>query len=179
MLFRSTSNLKSGTLVTTIGPATGTGAATDTELATAKAIRTQLDTKQDKVTTATENNIATWNASGNTKDSNKSFTTTVAATGSTSDNKIPTESAVRTAITNAVSGIKFTATNPALTVTGGVCTWSITNTLADADVQCIVKEVSTGEEVEVSITYSASTITIKMNSDADISSGVYKAVIIG
>lgn len=174
----TTTNFKSGTVVTTIGPATGTGAATDTELATAKAVRTELDDKQDKVSTATENNIATWNTSGNTKDSGKTFTTTIAATGSTSDNKIPTESAVRTAITNAVPTTKFVSTNPALTPTGGVCTWSITNSFNDADVICVVKEVSTGEEVEVEKIYAAATITIKMNADTSISAGVYKAVVV-
>jgi len=44
----TTSNFKSGTVVTSIGPASGTGAATDTELPTAKAVRTELDGRKAK-----------------------------------------------------------------------------------------------------------------------------------
>lgn len=39
----TTSNFKSGTVVTSIGPASGTGAATDSELPTALAVRTEMD----------------------------------------------------------------------------------------------------------------------------------------
>lgn len=74
---------------------------------------------------------------------------------------------------------KITATNPALTATGGVCTWTISNTLATADVQVTVKEVATNDEVETSITTTASNIVIKMNSTNNITAGTYKAVIIG
>ena len=169
-------NFKSGVVQTSVR---NSSTATDTTLATEKAVRTELDTKQDRDTDAVQNNIAKFDNNGTTVDSGKAFTTTVSAAGSTSDDLIPTEAAVRTAINSAITGTKFTATNPALTVSGGVCTWNITNTLGDADVQCVVKEVSTGEEVEVSTTYGASTITVKMNSDADISAGAYKAVIMG
>ena len=58
--------------------------------------------KQDKVTTAIENNIATWDNKGNTKDSGKSFTTSIDTT-TPSDEKIPTEKAVTTAISNALT----------------------------------------------------------------------------
>ena len=103
-----------------------TGSTDDDSIPTESAVRTAIDTvnsatsdlagrmttaesdidalesnKQDKVTTATENNITTWNAAGQTKDSGKAFTTTVRATGSTDDDSIPTESAVRAAITTA------------------------------------------------------------------------------
>lgn len=74
---------------------------------------------------------------------------------------------------------KITATNPALTATGGVCTWTISNTLATADVQVTVKEVATNDEVETSITTTASNVVIKMNSTNNITAGTYKAVIIG
>ena len=79
----------------------------------------------------------------------------------------------------ATSTQKLTATNPALTATGGVCTWTISNTLATADVAVIVKEVATNEEVETEVTSTASNVVIKMNSTANISSGTYKAIIIG
>ena len=175
----TTSNLKSGTLVTTIGPASGTGAATDTHLASEKAIRTELNKKQDTVTTATENNIASWNASGNTKDSGKGFTTTVAETGSTSDNKIPTETAVRSAITTATSGMlqKTTANNPALTASGGLCTWTVTSSITDPIIS--IREVATGAEVECDITYGSGSITVKINSSSNIAANTYKAVVIG
>lgn len=74
---------------------------------------------------------------------------------------------------------KFTATNPALTVSSGVCTWTITNTLANADVQVIIREVSSNQEVVAGVTTTASTITIKMNSASNIEANTYKAVIIG
>lgn len=74
---------------------------------------------------------------------------------------------------------KLTATNPALTATGGVCTWTISNTLATADVIVTLKEVSTNDEVEASVTTTSSNVVIKMNSTSNISANTYKAVIIG
>ena len=74
---------------------------------------------------------------------------------------------------------KITATNPALTPSGGVCTWTITNSLAIADVQVIIREVSSNQEVVAGVTTTASTITIKMNSASNIAANTYKAVIIG
>ena len=59
---------------------------------------------------------------------------------------------------------KFTVQNTALTQTSGVCTWTITNTLGTADVQVIIREVSSNQEVVAGVTTTASTITIKMNS---------------
>ncbi len=79
----------------------------------------------------------------------------------------------------ATSTQKLTATNPALTATGGVCTWTISNTLATADVAVIVKEVATNEEVETEVTSTTSNVVIKMNSASNIASGTYKAIIIG
>lgn len=169
-----TSNFKSGVMQTSVR---AKSSASDTSIASEKAVATALEGKQATVTTATENNIATWNASGNTKDSGKAFTTTIDVTPNASDNKIPTEAAVRTALNGKVQLI--TATNTALTPAGGVCTWSISNTLGTADVICSVKEVSTGEEVYANVTYGASTITIKMNSSSNIAANTYKAVILG
>ena len=70
-------------------------------------------------------------------------------------------------------------TNPALTASSGICTWTISNTLNNADVICSVREVATGEEVFASVTYSSSNIVIKINSASNIAAGTYKAVIIG
>ena len=59
------SNFKSGTVVTSIGAATGTGAATDSELPTALAVRTLVDaTAASGVHTYTEDNAAITPVSG-------------------------------------------------------------------------------------------------------------------
>ena len=74
---------------------------------------------------------------------------------------------------------KITANNGALTATSGVCTWTITNTLATADVLVQVIESATNTQVMTDVTVEASTITIKINSASDISANTYKAIIIG
>ena len=99
------------------------------------------------------------------------------ATAGTNTTQIATTAFVQSAIANA--SLTLALNNPALTQSGGVCTWTITNTLNNADVICSVREVSTGEEVGVNITYTASTITIKINSSSNISAGTYRAVVIG
>lgn len=73
----------------------------------------------------------------------------------------------------------FHASNPALTASGGVCTWSITNTLGTKYVQVHVYEESTGDEVMTSVTTASGTITIKINSASNISASTYFAVIVG
>lgn len=78
-----------------------------------------------------------------------------------------------------IGNCNLAANNPALTQSGGVCTWEITNTLNNADVICSVREVGSGEEVYASVKYSASKITIKINSASNIAAGTYRAVIIG
>lgn len=79
----------------------------------------------------------------------------------------------------ATSAQKLTATNPALTASGGVCTWTITNTLATADVQVKVYLVSSDEEYVVDVNAAAEVVVIKMNSASNIAAGTYRAVIIG
>ena len=64
------------------------------------------------------------------------------------------------------------------------CSWTpiIPNcslTLSNADVQVIIREVSSNQEVVAGVTTTASTITIKMNSASNIAANTYKAVIIG
>lgn len=78
-----------------------------------------------------------------------------------------------------INGVTYkqVETNPALTATGGVCTWTISTTITDAIVS--VKEIATGDEVIVGITHGSGTITITMNSASNIASGTLKAVIIG
>lgn len=101
-------------------------------------------------------------------------TTAEVSTG-TNDTKIVTPLKLATY----VSGMAkvSTATNPALTASGGVCTWIISSTPTNALVS--VYEVSSGNLVFTEITLGSGSITIKMNSTSNISAGTYKAVIIG
>lgn len=73
----------------------------------------------------------------------------------------------------------FHANNGALTASGGVCTWTITNSLATKYVQVHVYEESTGDEVMTSVTTTSGTITIKINSTSNIAANTYFAVIVG
>lgn len=103
--------------------------------------------------------------------------TSVRATSSASDTAIVSEKAVASAL--ALKTGKLTATNPALTPVGGVATWTISNTLANADVVVMIKEVATGDEIIAEVVVSSSNVVIKMNAGATIAEGLYKAVIIG
>ena len=98
--------------------------------------------------------------------------TTVGSTGS--DSSIPTEQAVR----EAISATKATFTNPALSVSGGQVTWTISTALSP-NCTVSVRETSSGAEVYTDVTYGNGSITIKMNSGSDISSGVYTAIVVG
>ena len=73
----------------------------------------------------------------------------------------------------------YTATNPALTQTSGICTWTVTHNLG-ANVIVSVYEVSSNEEVIVTVAKTSSTVaTIKINSTANITAGTYRVVVIG
>ena len=98
--------------------------------------------------------------------------TTVGSTGA--DTSIPTEQAVR----EAINATKATFTNPALTASGGVCTWTITTDLSPNCI-CNIKETSGGAEVYCEVTYGSGSITVKMNSASNISAGTYTAVVLG
>lgn len=98
--------------------------------------------------------------------------TSVGSTGA--DTSIPTEKAVRSAI----SATKVTATNPALTSSGGICTWTVT-AANSPDVSCVVRETSGGAEVLCDVTYGSGSVTIKINSSSNISAGTYTAVVLG
>ena len=73
---------------------------------------------------------------------------------------------------------KATFTNGALTASSGVCTWTISSTLAP-DCICTIRETSGGAEVLCDVSYGSSTITIKINSTSNISAGTYTATVIG
>lgn len=80
----------------------------------------------------------------------------------------------------ATSVQSYNATNPALTVTGGICTWSVTHNLNNSSVAVHLYEVSTGDEVmfDRAIT-SANVVTIKILASANITAGTYKVVVLG
>ena len=100
-------------------------------------------------------------------------TTGISPASSASDTALVTEKAVA----SFVEGKKITATNSALTPVSGVVTWSITNSLATADVFVSVVEVATNQEVVVDIAKTASAVTISFNASAEVASGTYKAII--
>lgn len=74
--------------------------------------------------------------------------------------------------------IKFSTQNPVLTQAGGICTWTIPNSLATADVTVSIVQVADGEEVYADITKTASNIVIKIVA-ASLLVNTYRATIIG
>lgn len=78
----------------------------------------------------------------------------------------------------ATSTQKLTAYNPALTASSGVCTWTISNTLATADVVVMVKN-SSNKKVNCGIEATSSNIVITFNSNDNITANSFKATIIG
>lgn len=178
----ATGNFKSGVIVTSVG---ATGA--DTSLPTEKAVRSAITTATTNMVTTT----GTQTLTNKTIDADDNtiqdlavanfktgvVQTAVRASSSASDSCLATEKAIATAVEAAAH--KITATNPSLTASGGVCTWSISNTIASADVICSIREESTGNEVMCDITYGASTITVKINSTSNIAASTYKAIVIG
>lgn len=99
----------------------------------------------------------------------------IRAVSSASDTCVVTEKA----IANAAYITKFSTNNPSLSSTGGVCIWTISNTLGSTDVGVFVREISSNEIVQCEVTQTASTITIKINSTSTIPSGTYSAIVIG
>ena len=73
----------------------------------------------------------------------------------------------------------FAVTNPALTVSGGVCTWSVTNSIGTKDVQVMFYRESDGARIETYYEVGTSTITVKFNATANITAGTYRAVVTG
>lgn len=76
---------------------------------------------------------------------------------------------------------RYKVTNPALTPSGGICTWTIQSTSFGNDdgtfATCTLRD-STGNEVVADVKYETNTITIKINSATTIAAGAYTAIII-
>lgn len=112
---------------------------------------------------------------------NSGITSTLVTQITTNQNNITTIngqiSTINTTLATKIS--KFTATNPTLTTSGGVCTWSIVNSFATNEVQVQIFRVSDGVQVMTEVDASASTIVVKFNSSSNITAGIYRAVVQG
>lgn len=97
-------------------------------------------------------------------------------TTGTNDTKIVTPLKMATYVSGMAK--KSTYTNSALTASGGICTWTISDAKSP-DCMCTVRETSGGAEVLCDVTYGSGSITIKINSANNISAGTYTAVVIG
>ena len=74
----------------------------------------------------------------------------------------------------------FTATNPDLSVSGGVCTWNITNTaIGSKNVQVSYYREADGVEVKAYTKVTESTITASFNATTNIAAGTYRVVVVG
>lgn len=75
---------------------------------------------------------------------------------------------------------KRSFTNPSLTPSSGVCTWSISHDLATKDFTARVYDVSTGENVIMDIVATSTTsVSVQFNSASVVAAGTYCLVLIG
>jgi hypothetical protein len=75
---------------------------------------------------------------------------------------------------------KYAANNTAITVSGGVATWTVTHGLSTRDVNVQVYEVTGYAAVEVDVTRtSTSVVTLTWNSAANVSADTYRVVVTG
>lgn len=92
------------------------------------------------------------------------------------------DEAIKTSINNKANKTaigNYTAKNPALTASSGVCTWSVPHNIGKKVVFKIV-EVSTKEEIlATNIVTSDNALTIKFASSTNIAAGTYEIVVVG
>ena len=175
----------SGVVVDSTTGIAAVSSASDSKLVSEKAAATSLATKQALVASATNNDIATLDANGQTKDSGKAFVTTLGpatGTGHATDAQIATADAVRAAIDAAAGAAAHKEVEhfdaDKATFANGQVTWSFDNPFADADVMVQIKQ-SDNEVVIADVDTDASTITITFNANAMPDDNAYKAVMIG
>jgi hypothetical protein len=74
----------------------------------------------------------------------------------------------------------YSESNPALTQSGGVCTWTVTHNLGSRNVEVKVYEISSWEEVVTSVALtSTNAVTVKLNSTSNITAATYQVVVAG
>lgn len=75
---------------------------------------------------------------------------------------------------------KYTASNPALTASGGICTWTVNHGKNNKYPLVQLYEISTGEMVIADVAaVSASQLKVLINSAANIAAGAYQIIVIG
>lgn len=75
---------------------------------------------------------------------------------------------------------KETYTNPALTPSSGVCTWTVDHTLSSRDFTVEIYDAATYKKVIMDVVHtSTSQLTIKFNSSSNVGAGTYKVVLVG
>jgi hypothetical protein len=178
------SNFKSGAIAATLS---GTATASATVFASEKAVADALAgavegmVTEDGAQTLTNKTIdADSNSISNLETDNFKagvVQTTVRDTATASDTALASEKAVAAAV--AALPHKFTAANGALTAAGGVCTWTIANSLATADVDVFIYRAADGTQVMTEVDVASDNIIVKFNSASDIAANAYKAVILG
>lgn len=162
-----------------------TGAASDTKLATEKAVRDLHDGIPAEAMTLT-NKTFDANAEGNAL-SNVELEdmaagvvqTTLRASGEAADTAVATEKAVRDALdAQEAAGLhKVVEACGALTPVDGMVTWTIAHTLG-ADVEVLVKDAS-GNMIIADVQQTENQVVISFNSDEAVAEGAFKAVLVG
>ena len=112
---------------------------------------------------------------------NKFVTSSEKTTWNNKQNAISDLSTIRSGASAGATAVqKYSATNPALTQSGGLCTWTVTHSLGTKNVQVTVYETSSGEEVTVdTIRTSTSVVTVKINSTSNIAASTYTVIVQG
>ena len=180
----TTTNFKAGVIGTVLA---GTGTATNTVIPSEKAVADALATAISGVITA-DGAVTFTNKTIDADDNTISdleldnfkvgvVQTVVRSTTSATNTSVATELAIAQSL--ATKAEKFSVQNTALTVTAGVCTWTITNSIGSTDVLVQVFRVSDNVQVMTEVAVGASTITVKFNSTVDIAADTYKAIVVG
>ena len=174
----TTSNLKSGVLQTTVRATT---TATDTTLPSELAVSKALSGKQDTLTAGSNITISggTISATNTTYSAGSGISSSTLASG--------TIAVDFTAVATAAQGAKadtaaqvYSESNPALTASGGQCTWTVTHNLGSRNVEVKVYEISSWEEVLTSVALTSTSVaTVKLNSASNIAAASYQVVVAG
>ena len=137
--------------------------------------------KTNKFVTSTEK--STWNGKQDALSSSNKLSPSYINTSASNRFVTDTEKSTWNGKQNALGYTpckKYTTTNPALTKSGGVCTWTVTHNIG-GDVQVQVFNVSTKKLVGVNdVTLTSDTVCkIELLSSSNIAAGTYKVVVIG